>query len=1163
MGNAADSPVLSQTRVIQMTNRNRVRISKLALGLSIALAAAPAFAQSTSAGVGGQVTDSSGKPVAGAVVTITHVESGTVSRATTDANGRYIARGLRVGGPYEVKVEKSGVGTDVEKGIYLDLSQTSQVNAQLGEKVASVGTVTVTATGGSSDFSATKMGSGTSVDQETIKALPSINGNIQDFMRLDPRVAFTDRASGSISAGGMNPRFNKITIDGVSASDTFGLEGNNMPTMRQPVSLQAIEAIDINLSNYDVTMSGAAGANVNAVTKSGTNQFHGSVYGMYRDGDWFGDYPARVAGSTLDVTGLPFDEFEQDKTFGFTFGGPLIKDKLFFFVNYEKLKQTEVGTAGGKGLGNNPLLQGGDFDAADVAEVVDIAQTVWGFDAGDLTAGDTELEEYAIKLDWNINDDHRFSFRYSNLDQTRVRPETSTASALSLSSNWFNHHKTVESYVAQLFSDWTENFSTEFKVSYRDYDAIRINPTTVPTVQIYFDDGNNNNNPSLGDFIRIGTERSSMGNKLLTNTWNYFASATWTLGDHDLKFGAEYQDNDIFNYFLQDSWGNYSFYGIENFRNGIYFDYDLQYQTAPDSVPAEYSNSNIGLFAQDTWYVNDNLTLTIGVRADKPDTSPNPDHNAAFNAPMGVNPVTGAWTGGFGLDNSNTFNGDFLIQPRFGFNYTFDSARQMQLRGGVGLFQGDSPQVWVSNSYQSTGLNYVAYSNFRNCLYNNTLPGQTESGRNNTCLNALFNPDGLNPTIPPAASSNRNVNVLAEDFALPSVWKANLAFDFETGFWDTVFSAEVIYSDINDGLFYNTLNIGPGFVGPDGRRLYWNPNSNRPFGATGTCLNNSSPCNAPNPNVTNPARFHNNSFWGDVYKLENTDMGSSKQLTLSLSRPFSNDRDWSWSMAYTYTDAKEVGSLTSSTAGSGFGSQMAFNVNEQVEHTSRYEIQDRFSGSVDWKHAFFGDYETRVGLVYEGRSGRPFSYIFTGDANGDNRTFNDLFYVPRQGDVLFGSLNANTGAFTANPTMEAAFFNWLAQDAQRDLAGYAGGYAPENGFNSSWVNTFDLRLTQELPGFMEGHKSQVWVDIQNLGNLLNKDWGEIVDYGFNGTNAVATLVGICKVNCPAGMQGKYVYGYRSGTEFGQAAALGLPTNADGQTNGISQWSVQVGFKYEF
>ena len=1126
-----------------MTHTNRARLSKLSLGLMVALAAAPVFAQSTSAGVGGQVVGAGGQPVAGAEVTITHVESGTVNRLTTDANGRYSARGLRVGGPYTITVSKAGEGSKIESNVYLALNQTSTVDAALGSGTAIEG-VTVVGSSAESVFSATKIGAGTSVGRQTIEALPSINGNIQDYMRLDPRVAFTDRASGSISAGGQNPRFNKITIDGVSASDTFGIEGNNLPTQRQPVSMEAIEALDISLSNYDVTIAGAAGANINAVTKSGTNEFHGSVYGTYRDGDWFGDYPARVGGSTLDVTGLPFDEFSEDKTYGFTVGGPILKDKLFFFANYEKLKQTDIGPAGGS-LGTNPLAAGGDFSAADVAEVQRIARQVWGFDAGGLSGGDTELEEYALKLDWNITDDHRASMRYSKLDQIRVRPEASSDRTLSLSSNWYNHEKTVESYVAQVFSDWSENWSTEFKVSFRDYSAIRVNPTTAPTVQVYFEDGIPNNAPTVGDLIRIGTERSSMGNALSTETWNYYGAATWTLADHEIKFGAEYSDNDIYNYFLQDSWGNYSFYGLNNFRNGIYFDYDLQYQTAPGSVPAEYANKGLGLFLQDTWFATSNLTLTFGLRADKFDTSPQPTYNETFAGPQTVNPATGAWTGGFGLDNSVTYGGGFLIQPRFGFNYTFNSERPTQLRGGVGLFQGDAPQVWVGNSYNSTGLNYIAYSNYRNCAYT----GPAESSRNATCLTTPFNPNGLNPTIPSAANANRNVNVIAPDFKLPSIWKANLAIDHELPWYGIVGSAELLLADVKDGLFYRTLNVGPGYLGPDGRVLYWNPSSPRPFG-------NTTAAGTTPANPTNPARFRNNSFFGDVYKIENTNKGKSQQLTVSLNKPFSADSDWSWTLGYTYTNATEVGSLTSSTAGSGFGSQLAFSTNEEQSNTARYEIKDRISGTLNWKHAFFGDYETQLGLFYEGRSGRPYSYIFAGDANGDSRSFNDLFYVPRgPGDVQFGSLSA-TGAFTPNPALEQAFFNWLA--TQEELSFYAGSYAPENEFRAGWVNTFDLRITQELPGFFSGHKSKIWMDIQNVGNLLNKDWGHIIDYGFFANVPVATLAGIDRAT------GRYVYGPRSVSEpFGQASALGLPTNADSQTNGVSQWSLQMGFKYEF
>lgn len=1078
-----------------MTQPRRLRMSKLTLGLVAALAAAPVFAQSTSAGVGGLVTHG-GQPVVGAEVTITHVESGTLSRATTDASGRYNARGLRVGGPYTITITKPGEGTKTEDGVYLSVNQTASVNAALTGDVATLETVNAIAVAGGSDmFSATKMGAGTNVGREQIESLPSVNGNIQDFMRLDPRVAFVDRASGTISAGGLNPRYNSINIDGVSASDTFGLEGNNMTTRRQPVSMEAIEAIDVNLSNYDVSIASAAGATVNAVTKSGTNEFHGSVYGYMRDGDWFGDNP----------DGSKFNGFTKEKTYGATFGGPIVKDKLFFFANYEKFQQD----APGLDLGSTALGKANaKYSLADVTRAQQIAQA-YGFDAGSLDSnGNTDLEEYALKLDWNINDNHRASFRYSKLDQSKLRINgASSTSQASLSSYWYQHEKTVESYVGQLFSDWSENFSTEFKASYRDYSAIRVVPTDAPSVAIYFD---GTVAAPTGDVLFLGTETNSQGNILTTKTWNYYGAGTLTLDNHDLKFGVDYTTNDVYNLFGRNSWGVYTFLGLDNFANGRWSSYQLNSERTPGSIAADYKNSNIGLFIQDTWYVNNNLTLTLGLRGDRPDVSPNPTYNAAAETY-------------FGYNNSKIFSSDFLIQPRFGFNYTFDTDRPTQMRGGVGLFQGDAPQVWIGNSYSNTGFNYNAYSY---TAYNPALP---------------FSPNKDTQPIPTApGSATQGVSFVGNDFKLPSLYKANLALDHETPWYGIVASAELLVTKVKNGLYYKSLNIGrvnnpgedpaPAYYGPDGRALYWNPSqTGRPW-ATG---NN---------------RYNRNGAYSDVFLIENTDKGKTQQFTVSLSKPFSEGGDWSWNLGYTYTHATEVGSLTSSTASSGWGYQYAFNANSETENTSRYEIKDRISGSLNWKHKFFGDYETRVGLVYEGRSGRPYSYVYNGDANGDSRSTNDLFYVPSgPGDVLFGSLSSS-GAFTANPALEKQFFDWLAQNPQ--LAKYAGSYAPANGFRSSWINTFDVHISQQLPGFFKGHKSEVWLDIQNVGNLLNKDWGQIYDYGFFADARVANLQGI--------YNGKYVYNTLYTDQPSAANA-----DADGFNTGVSQWSLNLGFRYEF
>jgi len=1048
------------------------------------------------------VVSAAGAPVAGAEVTITHTESGTVSRATTDASGRYNARGLRVGGPYTITITKSGEGTKTEEGVFLNLNQVNTVNANLTGDVAATTLEAVqvmAVAGGSEIFSAYKMGTGSNVNRETIESLPSANRNIQDYIRLDPRISQVSKADGAISVGGQNTRYNAIRIDGIGAGDPFGLESNNLPTERQPVSMDAIEEINIDVANYDTTIAGGTGAVINAVTKSGTNNFGGTVYYAYRDKD--------LVRKELD--GVRFNGFDDEKTYGMTLGGPIVKDKLFFFANYEKMERSAPGTS----LTDTPYGRGTITDA-DIARAQRIA-TGYGFDAGSLSApsNDTEIEEYALKIDWNISDNHRAAVRYNKMEQTVARFPQISNSAVSLSSFWYDLPKTYESWMGELFSDWTENFSTEFKLSHKDYSAIRTPYSNLPQIQVRGFGGSANNS------LYFGTEQNSHVNAVESKELSAFGAGTWYVGDHTVKFGFDYSDNDLLNYYGRNLNGVYVFNNLADFEAGRINQYIVRAPREGGSyadIPAKYHLKNTGLFVQDSWAVNSNLTLQFGVRVDMPDFDDQKLYNQRI---MDL----------YGYDNT-VLPDDKLVQPRFGFNYTFDSDRPTQLRGGVGLFGGAAPNVWLAGAYQNTGLNYTEYT------------------VNSPSAN-FFTPNVDPPFIPASgAGARQNVDIAEPGLKLPSVWKSNLAFDHELPWYGIVASAEFLYTKVNDGIYferldlYNAAGAGATGVGQDGRDLFWNAAGYLPA----TPANRSSVQQGQNTALGQVGGKANRpTDMGDVMLMRNTDKGDGRQFTVGLNKPLMEN--WGWSLAYTYTEASEVSPLTSSQNTSNWGSTLIGNANENVAYNSRYAIKDRVTASINWKKAFFGDYNTSVGLFYEGRSGRPFSYIYYNDLNGDAAStsgagyFNDLFYVPNgPGDVKW----------TGGAAMEQAFFDWLAKNPQ--LSRYQGQIAPANEFRTGFINTFDMRISQEFPGFMKEHKGELALDIMNVGNLLNKKWGRINDYGFNSTARVASYAGIDPAT------GKYIYNFTSA----DAPQIQENNNDKGNT-GVSRWSMQLTLKYKF
>ncbi|MRV75220.1 TonB-dependent receptor plug domain-containing protein [Duganella sp. FT92W] len=1148
-----------------MMNHPRLRLTQIALSLSIALAAAPSFAQNTTSAIGGRISGADGKPAAGATVTIVHNESGSVSNVTTDADGRYVARGLRVGGPYTITITKNGV-SEKREDVYTNLAETSSVDATLGAPAA-IQTVTIAGVAGgrSEKFSKTSMGAGTSVSATELAIQGSINRNLQDYARSDPRVSQTDKERGEMSVAGQNSRYNSLTIDGVSVNDTFGLEASGSPTSKQPISIEAIQSVQVNVANYDVTQKGYTGGNINAVTKSGTNKVKGSVYYVFRNDSLAGERFNSTNNTYFDPA--PF----RETTKGFTLGAPLIKDKLFIFANYEKLQSTRTAPAFGP-IGSDKTNVGVTTGA--IAAATQIAKDRYGLDIGtsEVPAG-TKLDvtDKLVKLDWNVNDDHRVMVRYAKTEQADPIFPLLSATGVSLNSTWYSQEKAIETKVAQWTADWTPNFSTELKFSQRNYDSVpRVN-SQMPLVGLQFSGALPAGAPaglSTGNrFINFGTENSRQRNILGTKTDDVYLGANWSHGDHEIKFGGDYQNNKIYNAFLQNVYGNYTFACLpnigyktvtgfatdaaipdcskltaaqheqavlENFSRGRPLSYQTQIanagKTMEDAV-AKFSMKNTGLFLQDTWTVNQRLTLNGGVRIDMNTMDDRPLANAAVLAPtVARTTATGRQTGGYGLDNTNTFDGQKLWQPRVGFNYQFDSARPMQLRGGAGLFQGAAATVWVSNAFSNPGVVTktvgCGISGYSAC---NNAAGQP----------AIFSPDINNqPTFsgtPPAA----NVDILAPGLRQPSVWKANIAFDHELPWYGVVFAAEFLKLDVKDGIYYQNLNLGaPTRMGSDGRELYYTDQAylQACWNATGGSITSGATCTGLR------AKSGSNSAFNNVILAQKTSKGGSNLMTLSLSRPLT--AGFGWSVAYTYTEAKEVSPLTSSTSNSNWSGRSVFNPNEEVNANSSYLVKDRINAVVNFQKKFFGTYNTRFGLFYEGRSGKPYSWTINNDLNGDGLAGNDLMYIPSapgSGEVVF------KGDTATNHANEDKFWSIVNQNGVLKRA--AGKVVERNSDFAPWTNSFDVRVAQEIPSFFNGHKATFTLDIFNVGNLINKKWGRINEVGFQSAGAQArSFVDY------AGMQdGKYVYQLRDKVEDLNVR----------QEKGESQWAIQATLKYEF
>lgn len=1052
----------------------------LVLGVVAALSvAAPVFSQSTSAALSGRVTDPSGSPVAGATIEIVHEPSGSRRTVTTDAEGRFNAAGLRVGGPYKVTSQATGKESAEQGNVFLNLDEVSSLNLTMGGEPTALEAVEVSASAVALVFSPDNMGARTNITKDEIESYPSISRSLQDYVRFDPRIVQTDKERGQISAAGQNNRYNNIKIDGVPTNDQFGLNDSGLPSLNQPISIDWIQEFNVGISNYDVTQSDFTGANINAVTKSGGNEFHGAVYAVYRNNDMVSDKPADFMG------------FDDEYTYGAYVGGPIVQDTLFFFVGYEEFQRSSPGPD--VTIQSNPATDVTGLTQAHIDQIRQIAQTQYGFNIGDDTIPgiDNTDKKWIAKLDWNINDAHRLSYRYNKTEGSVLRLANLSRTSYSLSTNWFEDNLSFENHALMLYSNWSDSFSTEANVSYSQYDSRPTVPVLSPQVRV--------NVAGTPSGVTFGTERSRHANVLGNDTLTGYLAGDWFLGDHTVRMGFDYESNDVFNLFLQDVFGNYTFRSIEDFAAGRWQSFSVQAPVSGgvETAAANFEFANLGLFLQDTWAITPQFNIVYGVRVDRNDVNTTPPFNqAALTA--------------FGYDNTVTTDGQSTVQPRFGFNYSFDTERATQLRGGVGLFQGSAPGVWLSNTFSNPGV------------LTQVFPAQNGTG---------FSADPNNQPRPASTPPAQNVDFLAPDFQQPTVWRANLAFEHELPWYGLIASAEYLRTVVDEGVMFENLNLGtPVGTLPDGRNYYWTNVLPTSFTSTG------------NTSAIQNRSARNRSF-NNVILMRNTEGGAATNFTVGLEKPFANN--WGAKFSYTMARADEVSPATSSVANSNWLNRSIYNPNEEVLSPSNYEIRDRFTGAFTYRAHFFENHPTTFALFYDGREGRNFSYGFIGDANGDGIFGNDLFFIPSAGQVAF------TAASSANDI--AAFRRYIEEvDYLRE---HQGQVAERNALQSPNVNQFDLRIMQDLPGFFDDNKAQVYLDIQNIGNMINKHWGQIDEVGFPYNLGVARFAGV-------NAAGQYVYDVSNFVNESTGANT-FPSPIRRDTVGESRWSVQVGFRYEF
>ncbi|WNO54321.1 TonB-dependent receptor [Stakelama saccharophila] len=1124
--------------------RNHLLMGAAAVALSIPAAAS---AQQITSGIEGSVLDDTDAALPGATVTITDTRTGSSRTVSTSDNGSFRANNLVPGGPYTVTASAPGFESKTVQGVNINLQGNTDLSFQLA-----TGAGEIVVTGSSVNSTQLAIGPGQSFGEETLEAFPSITRDIRDYIRIDPRVSLnrSDEVD-RVSCLGGNDRTNTFTVDGITQSDVFGLNYTPFASRNSlPLPFDAVRETSVEFAPFDVQYGAFTGCSINVVTKSGTNQFHGTAFFTYRD--------ENLRGDTIDgeeFAAAPFDE----KRYGASLGGPIIKDKLFFYAAYEGLDSASNQDRGPSGGGFANEL---DFVNVDqFNEISDIIAQNYGIETGPIPRALPETNDrYFGRIDWYINDRHRLEATYQHLEESNVE-EDDISQTNYAGLNTFEEEGTKSDYFsARLYSDWTDNFSTEIRASHAEVNDIQgpvgggeaQSGNPIPRIIVGVE-----NNGNYGS-IQAGPGYSRTSNELTTKIDQLKVKGDIDVGNHTLTIGTEFNQVHVYNLFAQNSTGTLDFANIDDLRAGLlsngtntfpqgedFANYDAagsygNFTASGDinDVAARFTRTLFSVYAQDNWQATPHLNVLAGARLDWTDG----------DAPR-ANP---AFLNRYGFTNAIGFSQlDPVVLPRLGVTYDFDNDgffRSTQVTGGVGMFSGGDPMVYFSNAFSNNG-----FVTGMGTSYSDACAGARDAnGQIDVLQNGQFTgiPDCVRQDGSAAAGAGLGDTQSTDpNFKTPTVIRANLGFSttFGTGggfFDDWHLNVDYIYSRFRNPVDFVDLSqvvnpaLGNNGYMVDGRPIY------RAIDPTAAgCDATLQGFGGLSPSYTNVSDACFDTTRDDEIQLTNGKDFETHVASLVLSKHFrgglfTEGGSVSFNLGYAYTNAETNRESGSSTATSSYDYVAAFDRQNVAIARSEYETRHNITLALNLKEQFFGDYDTSAGFVFVGRSGRPYSLTFNGggvfndSASGSN---NALLYVPTGVD------DPNLGAGTDPEAVR----NLIDYVANSNCDYKPGQTIKRDTCTNDWFFDVDLRFSQEIPGpahfFGVNDKLKLFANFDNFLNLLDSSW--------NVYRTQSYTVDVAKT--AVGDDGRYVI-----TDFD-------PYDPNFVQTSSSIWKIQVGVSYEF